>query len=172
MLEGASYWRNAMSTRSIVAGLALIASAAAMPTGASGQSLVFAEAGTTNCRAGPGTGYPVITRVYGGAQLQILGSQGSWYEVAAGGQRCWIAGSRLQFAQTYAPTYVAPQAYYVPPYASYPYFYGGPSISFSFGDFDRDRHRSRRDRGDRDWDWKPRKKWPKGDWGGHRDGDD
>jgi uncharacterized protein YraI len=160
-----------MSTRSIVAGVALMASAA-IPSVATAQSIAIA-AGNTNCRAGPGTGYHVLTTVYGGTQVQIIGSQGGWHQVAVSGLRCWMAGSRLQFAQVQAPVYAGPEPYYDPyyaaPVASYPYFYGGPSFSFSIGDFDRDRHRWRRDRGDRDWDWNDgkRHRWwrhGKGDW--------
>src|SRR5687768_3007607 len=106
-----------MSARSIVAGLALLASAAALPGVAAAQSIAYAEGGTTNCRAGPGTGYPVLTKVYGGTPVQILGSQGGWYSVAANGQQCWMAGSRLQFVQAQAPVVVAPQPYYAPQYA-------------------------------------------------------
>ena len=158
-----------MSVHSIVAGLTLLAAAAALPSAAAAQTIAYAEGGTTNCRAGPGTGYPVLTKVYGGTPVQILGSQGGWYSVSANGGQCWMAGSRLQFAQARAPVVVA-QPYYAPSYAyqPYPYFYGGPSISFgfsSFGDFDRDRHR-RRGR-DRDWDWNGKG----GDWDGRRDND-
>jgi uncharacterized protein YraI len=167
-----------MSTRSIVAGLALMASATAIPSVATAQSIAVA-AGNTNCRAGPGTSYHVLTTVYGGAQVQIIGRQGGWHQVAVSGLTCWMAGSRLQFAHIQAPVYVAPEPYYdpyysPPPYASYPYFYGGPSISFSFGDFDRDRHHWRRGRGDRDWDSSGGKKrlwWRKGHGDGHRDRD-
>jgi uncharacterized protein YraI len=144
-----------MSARSIVAGLALLASAAALPTVAVAQNVAYAAGGTTNCRAGPGTGYHVVTKVYGGTPVQILGSQGGWYSVSANGRQCWMAGSRLAFGQGRAPVVLAPQPYYAPQYAyqPYPYFYGGPSFSFgfgTFGDFDRDRHRRR---GNRDWDW-------------------
>ena len=158
-----------MFVRSCVAGLTLLASATALPSVAAAQSIAYAEAGTTNCRAGPSTGYPVLTKVYGGTPVQILGSQGGWYNVSANGGQCWMAGSRLQFVQARAPVVVAPQPYYAPSYAyqPHPYFYGGPSISFgfgSFGDFDRDHRRRGKDR---DWDWNGHGE----DWGGPRRND-
>ena len=98
-----------MSVRSIVAGLTILAAAAALPSVAGAQTIAYAEGGTTNCRAGPGTGYPVLTKVYGGTPVQILGSQGGWYSLSANGQQCWMAGSRLQFVQGRSPIVVAPQ---------------------------------------------------------------
>jgi uncharacterized protein YraI len=140
-----------MSIRSIVVGLTFLASAAAVPSVAAAQTVAYAEPGTTNCRAGPSPRYQVLTQVYGGTPVQILSSQRGWYYVSVHGRRCWMASSRLQFAQARPPVIVAPAPYYQP----YPYFYGGPSFSFSFGDFDRHRHwRPRRDR-DRHW----RRRW-------------
>jgi uncharacterized protein YraI len=144
-----------MSIRSIVVGLTFLASAAAVPSVAAAQTVAYAEPGTTNCRAGPSTGYQVLTQVYGGTPVQILSSQRGWYYVSVHGRRCWMASSRLQFAQARPPVIVAPEPYYVPRYRSYPYFYGGPSFSFSFGDFDR--HRHWRPRRDRDRHWRPRR---------------
>jgi uncharacterized protein YgiM (DUF1202 family) len=64
-----------MSVRSIIAGVAFVATAAAVPSMAAGQTVASADPGTTNCRAGPGTGNYVVTQVGGGTPVQILSSE-------------------------------------------------------------------------------------------------
>jgi uncharacterized protein YraI len=165
-----------MQKHSIVAALALFLAAPALPvavpTTAAAQSVAFAESGTTNLRAGPGTNYAVVGKVSGGEQVLVHDSDGGWYFVTVNGQEGWMAGSRLAFAQARAPVvvqqpYVVRQPYYVPGPDPYYYRYRGypgPVISFGFGfgDFDRDRRWHRGWRHDRDWDegdWR----WRRGD---------
>ena len=157
-----------MRMRTILAAFALIVAVPALPglasTTAQAQTIAYSERGTTNLRAGPGTHFAVIGRVYGGSEVFVHDSQGGWYYVTVNGQRGWMAGSRLSFVYASAPAPV-PQPYYVP-VVPRPYFYGGPTFSFSFGDFDRDRrwHRRGRDRdwnrgrgrGDNEWRWRRR----------------
>jgi uncharacterized protein YraI len=112
-----------MQKHSIVAALALFLAAPALPvavpTTAAAQSLAYAESGTTNLRAGPGTNYAVVGKVRGGEQVLVHDSDGGWYFVTVNGQEGWMAGSRLAFAQARAPVvvqqpYVVRQPYYVP----------------------------------------------------------
>jgi uncharacterized protein YraI len=148
-----------MILRSTLIAAALALGAPALSSVASAQSVAYAESGVTNLRSGPSTGHAVIGKVYGGSPVQILDSQGGWYYVLVDGQRGWMAGSRLEFAYSRGPaTVVVPEPYY--PRYSYPYRFGGPSISFSFGGYDRDWDHRRRHR-DRD-----RHSWNDGDWDG------
>ena len=114
-----------MTLRPILAGAALIA-ALAVPTLANAAP-GFAT-GNVNLRAGPSTGYPVITTLYAGAPVEIIGclSGWDWCDVGFNGTRGWVSGNYLQAVyqerRVYLPTY-APQV-------------GLPVISFSFGYWD------------------------------------
>jgi uncharacterized protein YraI len=168
-----------MQKHSLVAALALFLAAPALPVAvsstAAAQTVAYAESGTTNLRAGPGTNYAVIGKVRGGEQVLVQDSDRGWYFVSVRGQEGWMAGSRLAFAQARGPVvvqepYVVRQPYYVP--APDPYYYRhrgypGPVISFGFGfgDFDRDRRDRRGHRG-----WRHDRDWDEGDWRWRRHG--
>jgi uncharacterized protein YraI len=135
-----------MRIRTILAAFALLLAVPALPGVASNpaeaQTIAYAERGTTNLRAGPGTNFRIIGKVYGGAPVYVYGSQGGWYNVTVNGQWGWMAGSRLQFGYASAPVLV-PQPLFVPRTYSYGYSYG-PSSSFQFRDYDRDHSWHRR----------------------------
>lgn len=62
-----------------------------------------------NLRSGPGTSYPVVVAVPGGARLQIAGRPNAdgWYSVVYGDRAGWVLGSYLSFTAmtpTPAPT--------------------------------------------------------------------
>jgi uncharacterized protein YraI len=146
--------------RTILAALALILAVPILPVATASltqaQTIAYAASGATNLRAGPGTYYAVIGRVYGGTQVYLISSRGGWCYVSVNGQRGWIAASRLRFAYARAPS-TLPQHFYVPPIPR-PYYYG-PSFSFRFHDFKGDRRWDRRDQGDwrerrEDWRWR------------------
>jgi uncharacterized protein YraI len=52
-----------------------------------------------NLRAGPSTGFPVVTTIPGGAAVDIHGCEAGyvWCDVGWGGTRGWVAGRYLQF---------------------------------------------------------------------------
>lgn len=52
-----------------------------------------------NLRAGPSTGFPVVTTIPGGAAVDIHGCEAGygWCDVGWGGTRGWVAGQYLQF---------------------------------------------------------------------------
>lgn len=125
----------------IVASTLFAASAA---TAASGVAT-----GDVNLRAGPGTGYAVITTIPAGAPLEIYGCS-SWCQVSYGGTQGYVSGNYVSAGRAVDPyayaTPVRPRYYnYAPSYGYAPaYGYGyGPSVSFGFGfgDFDGDHHR-------------------------------
>src|SRR6185312_3000113 len=118
--------------------------------------------GNVNMRAGPGTGYAVITTIPAGAPIEVIGCS-SWCQVAFGGTEGFASANYVSGARV-GTSYgaAAPYAYAAPPvYEGYygdgyygdryydDSYYGGygPGLSFSFG-FDGDRdHRDFR-RGD------------------------
>jgi uncharacterized protein YraI len=128
-----------------------------------------------NMRTGPGTGYPVITTIPGGAPVEVLGCQ-SWCSVVYRGAEGYVSGRYLQ-TQVAGGYQAAPPVAYVyqspmPPRAYWRYrqpwwddryaawydgrywwhdgrWYSQPSfsINFRFSEFDGDRDRNRwRDR--------------------------
>jgi uncharacterized protein YraI len=139
-----------MRMRTILAAFALLLAVPALPsmasTAAEAQTIAYAERGTTNLRAGPGTNFRIIGKVYGGTPVYVYESQGGWHHVRVNGQWGWMAGSRLQFGYASAPVLV-PQPLYVPRTYSYGYSYGP---SFRFRDYDRDHRWHRRS------DWRER----------------
>jgi uncharacterized protein YraI len=52
-------------------------------------------AGTLNVRAGPGTQYSVLGRVYRGMLRAVLASQGDWRKISYGGREAWVHGGYL-----------------------------------------------------------------------------
>jgi N-acetylmuramoyl-L-alanine amidase len=56
------------------------------------QRVAVVTADGVRLRAGPGTDYPILGRVNRGARFEVLGQYGSWYQVAYGDQKAWIAG--------------------------------------------------------------------------------
>ncbi|MYZ50238.1 SH3 domain-containing protein [Propylenella binzhouense] len=114
-----------MKTRSLLAGLALIA-ATLLPEIASAATTAYTT-GNVNMRAGPSTRYPRITTVPHGATVTVYGcTQGySWCDSSYRGLRGWISGSYLAFG--YQGRHVL-----VP---SYGYSVGIPIIGFSIGSY-------------------------------------
>lgn len=100
--------------------------------------------GNVNMRAGPGTQYPVITTVYAGTPVEVIGclSDWSWCDIAWGGARGWVSANYLQLGYEDRRVYVA----------DYGPRIGLPVIGFSFGYWD-DHYRGRPWYRDRDrWD--------------------
>ena len=81
--------------RSIFAGL--IALAVLLP-GVAAAATAFTVS-PTNVRAGPGTRFPVVAVIGGGARVNIVGCvKGySWCKLAHRGRDVWISSSQLQF---------------------------------------------------------------------------
>jgi uncharacterized protein YraI len=108
--------------------------ALALPGMAAAQSVAYAaNDGYTNLRAGPGTQYQVIARVYPGSRVDVLGclDTRAWCDVIVQDIRGWIYANRLEFV--YGGRRVL-----VPDYYSY---FGAPYVFFRFGDHDRRRNR-------------------------------
>ena len=59
------------------------------PTSSSGQAKLTVE-DVTNCRGGPGTGYPRITQIPGGKEVNIVGSYPGYWLVQSEAGPCWI----------------------------------------------------------------------------------
>lgn len=63
------------------------------PSSAAAGTTAVVMADVVNIRAGPGTGYPIITQVYHTHRMPVLGQAGGWYNVRlVSGQSGWIAG--------------------------------------------------------------------------------
>jgi uncharacterized protein YraI len=142
-----------MKMRSLLAALAFLGAAAA-PGLAAAYTTAYSAPGTSNMRAGPGTDYPVIARVLGGSQVNVVGclASRSWCDVIVQNYRGWMSTSRLEFlyggARVYYPQYYA--------------YFDVPVIGFDFGYWDRhyshwpwyrDRYRWRHDDDDDDGGW-------------------
>ena len=80
---------------------------------------------TVNLRAGPSTGYPVVTVIPAGAPVTIYGCMQSpaWCDTSYRGIRGWVSGRYLQALYQQRRVYVGPE-YYAP--------LGIPLIGFSF----------------------------------------
>jgi len=105
--------------RSIFAGL--IALAVLLP-GVAAAATAFTVS-PTNVRTGPGTRFPVVAVVGGGARVNIVGCvKGySWCKLAHRGRDVWISSSQLQFVYQGRRVFLSP-AYYS--------FFGAPIIVF------------------------------------------
>lgn len=88
-----------------VAGLAAVA-----PVGAARAEAVAVATGNVNLRAGPSTGYPVITVVPVGARITTHGCLAgySWCDVNFGAYRGWVAASYIQVVYNQAPVVLTP----------------------------------------------------------------
>lgn len=51
---------------------------------------VVTNGGTLAVRTGPGTGFGIISELFNGETVSVVGSSGSWYEIAGGG---WISSA-------------------------------------------------------------------------------
>lgn len=82
----------------LVCGLVLTAWPAGAETGFASVSV--------NLRAGPGTGYPVVRVIPGGARLNIVGclANYAWCDVVWGIHRGWVYGRYLQDRRTWRST--------------------------------------------------------------------
>ncbi len=96
--------RFTTSLRSLVARLGIVLAATVAATGATtvaANAFTSASAYVTtglNLRAGPGTGYPVITAMSAGDPVQVYGctSGYGWCDISWGGNRGWASGHYLQ----------------------------------------------------------------------------
>lgn len=121
------------SVRFLLAAVAFLAAASV----AEAQTVAYADPGTTNLRAGPGTNYAKIGRVYGGTQVYVQFCEYGWCYITVHGREGWMIQSRLRFGR--GPVIVPAPA---PSYQ--PYF----NFGWRFDDHDR-RHYDRRRRDDR-----------------------
>ena len=115
-----------LKTTLLSAGSALILSA-----GAVAAAPAVAES-SVNLRAGPGTQYPVVDTIPGGATVDVRGCTGSWCRVNFNGEVGYASRNYLALAGGPAPSggvvAVAPgYVYEDAPYSNYGYAYG-PSV--------------------------------------------
>lgn len=147
---------------------AIVAAAMISPAALAAPGVAITD---VNMRTGPGTGFPVITTIPGGAPVEVLGCQ-SWCSVIYRGTEGFVSGRYVQ-TQLASGYQVQPSVAYVhPPMPARTYWrYGQPwwddryaawydgrywwhdgqwysqpsfSINFRFSDFDRDRDRNHR----------------------------
>jgi len=93
-----------------IAGFVLAALLLAIPTAAlAARGIVTTE---VSMRAGPGTGFPVVDRIPGGARVNIHGClrDNSWCDVSWDGDRGWVSAEYLEYfyrnRYVYLPDYV------------------------------------------------------------------
>ena len=98
----------------------------AVPGAASAATGGFTT-GNVNMRAGPGTGYPVITTVPYGSSVAIYGCTAGyeWCDTNWAGYRGWVSGGYLEFVYQNRRVLVP----------NYGITYGIPIITFSIGDY-------------------------------------
>lgn len=96
-----------MILRSLIPAVTLTFAALVMPSLASAAEGLTRS--TTTLRAGPGTDYPRVARVAGGATLEIFGclARGSWCDVSTEGERGWLPGSRIDFLDSGRRTHLS-----------------------------------------------------------------
>jgi uncharacterized protein YgiM (DUF1202 family) len=94
-----------------------------LSTGAAVAATGFAEA-DLNMRAGPGTGYAVVTAIPAGTEVQVFDCAGSWCSVAWAGRRGYSSRSYLDMsAASYRATPPAVGAEAPPVYNDESYLY-------------------------------------------------
>jgi hypothetical protein len=104
------------------------AAAAATVLGLSTIAAVAAPAIATtnvNLRQGPGTTYPIVARIPGGAPIDVVGCNGQWCQAAFGGKTGYVIATAL--GQGGPPPDGPPPGYVPPPvvYVTPPAYYGG-----------------------------------------------
>lgn len=75
------------------------------PAGGDGQTATVVPPDGLNLRAGPGTGFPVVVTMPGGARVQVIGrpTADGWYPVRYADKVGWADGAYLAFGRA-APT--------------------------------------------------------------------
>src|SRR4051794_25206877 len=101
-------------------GILFAAMLLAVPTSAfAARGIVTTE---VSMRAGPGTGFPVVDRIPGGARVTIHGClrPPSWCDVSWDGERGWVSADRLEYFYrnrfVYLPDYAEVIEYPVVPF--------------------------------------------------------
>jgi N-acetylmuramoyl-L-alanine amidase len=85
-----------MNRRNFILSSIFIACASIAPSLASAEPLFINDTndGFLNLRTGPGTNYPILTRLYGGTEVDGVGQSGSWRRVLLpDGQTGWASGN-------------------------------------------------------------------------------
>ena len=131
-----------MAGKGLVMKLASIAAySSAVATALVGLSTIAAMAApaiattAVNLRQGPGTNYPIVAKIPGGATIDVAGCSGQWCQAAFGGRTGYVIVTALGQGGPppdvpppgYVPppvVYVAPPGYYGP-YCCGPYWHGG-----------------------------------------------
>ena len=123
-----------MTLKSILVALALLVGAASGATAATGA----VATGNVNLRAGPSTGYPVVTTVPAGAAIATYGCLAgyTWCDIGFAGYRGWVSARYIQIVYQGGPVVLTPavaprvgivvigfnQSYWHAHYAAYPWY--------------------------------------------------
>lgn len=105
--NGAVGWANAAYLNASVAFSTLPVvspgSAPSAPPPAPTTATGIVTANALNVRSGPGLGYWVITGVYGGQQVTVLGrsANGGWLKISFGGYTGWASASFIQISRPF-----------------------------------------------------------------------
>ncbi len=86
---------------------------------------------TVNMRAGPSTGYPVVTTIPGNSSVQIFGcvKGESWCDTQWSGERGWVSAAYLSSAWRQAPIVVfSPDIYFNRYYVGRPWYNARPRV--------------------------------------------
>lgn len=85
-----------MNRRHFITSLAVAVSGAVLPTVTHAEPLFVNDTndGYLNLRSGPGTNFQIITRLYGGTEVDAIGQSGSWRRVVLpDGTTGWASGN-------------------------------------------------------------------------------
>ena len=75
----------------------LFAAAVFLASAAAAMAAPAVATGNANVRAGAGTGYPVISSVHYGQQVNVDGCNGNWCHVQKSGRDGWVSANYLSF---------------------------------------------------------------------------
>ena len=131
-----------------LARLALGAGALALISAGSAEAKPGYAATTVNMRSGPGTANEIVTKIPGGAQVEINTCTNGWCEVTWNGKSGFAIETALSdrapvVRRSYPayPGYYADAPVYGPPvYYGPPAYYYGPGPYYRYGPYWRRRH--------------------------------
>lgn len=95
-----------------------------------GQKKGIVVGSCVNVRSGPTTGHGIVTKVYAGAIVELLGQNGDWYQISYNGYQGYISADYVREYKGSTTSAIGEQVVAMAmSYLGVPYVYGGASPS-------------------------------------------
>jgi Bacterial SH3 domain len=116
----------------LIAGSLALAVALTTLAAASAAAAPAVATTTVNLRQGPGTNYPIIGKIPGGAGVDVAGCSGQWCQVGFAGRNGYVIASALGSGAP-PPAYAPPPGYAPPPPPAV--YVVPPPVYFGYGPY-------------------------------------